>query len=555
MQQADSLYPLISPVPDLLKSNKEPTSQQVKAIHEAIRLVEKEIEYHNFMGLESWIGGPARYAALLTFLTRHKAILSPVRRISSEILSTIFWNVALGYDGDVPTTPPYTLGYVCRSWRFLVLSIPKLLSTLPPLPLTKSNSLKTFLRKVPSYSPLSFTITEPISTWDHPVIKVLCEQSNRWRDVSLTIKSSALRPMAMARLMPHKFSSLRSLHIYLPDPRANHACSLTSFEEAPQLKEVEIDCLSPIFIRLPWLQLTKYRERGVNAIGVTFVLRDKSPIEHLEYINVMIPSQRFIAELIPSASLPHLKHCDIRIYHDYPVRILGRLTMPALESIRVRDHGNTLVDDIVGLITRSACGLRLTSLSFHTKAINSGELVSLLKLIPMLVELECNDIPFLDLYHLRVSPERNPLVPRLLKLTLHNPTSITDIVEMVESRSNPSATLIQTLLVSFGVHFRGLSLARLVFTEKEERLKASVELGIQRTEIDDLTDQLASTLKSLRTKKKSPRLFRSMKGEIQGYTLNSLVKNFEKCDMTDRTPLTVSFFRFTYQLTQISTCS
>jgi len=76
-----------SPLPHLLKSNVAPSDSEIITIRALITEVEVQIEelHHNHL-----LASQATESQLLEFIQVHKALLSPVRYLPSEVLQEIF---------------------------------------------------------------------------------------------------------------------------------------------------------------------------------------------------------------------------------------------------------------------------------------------------------------------------------------------------------------------------------------------------------------------------------------------------------------------------------
>ncbi|KAK6996924.1 hypothetical protein R3P38DRAFT_2447328, partial [Favolaschia claudopus] len=96
---------------DIQRLIAEPT-RQIDSLNEAIAHLQKALEKleQNRTDLE-------------TYVEKHKALISPIRRIPLEILSEIFILVCcpLGHRSTSESDPSLLLGSVCSSWRSLSL--------------------------------------------------------------------------------------------------------------------------------------------------------------------------------------------------------------------------------------------------------------------------------------------------------------------------------------------------------------------------------------------------------------------------------------------------
>jgi hypothetical protein len=107
-----------SPLRHLLKSNATPSDSEVITIHALIIDAEARIE-----DLHRRFPAPDRASKdiesrLFKIIEAHRALLSPVRYLPSEILQEIFLHYANNPSHNVTiATMPWRLGHVSRRWR------------------------------------------------------------------------------------------------------------------------------------------------------------------------------------------------------------------------------------------------------------------------------------------------------------------------------------------------------------------------------------------------------------------------------------------------------
>ncbi len=529
----------ISPVLHLLKSNNEPNTAEIFATKRAIECAQQEVS--DLISVPLTDHGRSYIAQLVNFIQAHQAVLSPVRCIPVELLSKIFVYVTLDCNVDVKY-PPRNLSHVSRLWRVAVLSSPLLFTVLPPMRLTKHTGslyeLEYFIKKAPANSLLSFEIADFVSEPIHPVITELVARPERWNCVSLNLEHSIFRQLNP--LLIHRVYNLRKLQLKIRPSSIGVYGSFSAFEDAPALQEVDIDCPGPMLFRLPWHQLTTYKERSLYTIGVTLLLRDGAAVEHCVY---SCTGESPIPFRLAPARVPCLKTMDIRLYHDehdFPFH----LTTPSLEELRLRDHAPDAISDLIQLFNRSLCGLTMRRLSFHVKTLSSGDLSRILLLLPNLEELECNDIPTDDLKHL--CQESAGLVPQLRKLVIHQPSHLSEIDMLITSRSY---FRLPRTLGSDSDMTSGLVSVRLIFPIPEDCDRVSLDLGAEGHKrqtivvvIDALT-QLHAIVDAYKEKGKWKKGFRhSFSDRKEALQLNAILTSLEKYKFESFPQLEVRYF-------------
>ncbi|CAA7270289.1 unnamed protein product [Cyclocybe aegerita] len=531
----------IHPVPRLLSVNDEPTSEEKALVVAAISRAKDEVDSK---GRLSKYGKDYKHVgALQTFIREGYSIISPVRRLPVELIREIMIHTAHDPCPDLDN-PPYLLGHVCRLWRVASLSIPLLHSTIPHLRLQKYNDTSAFsqhlLQVIPKVPFYSFKLSNLSGPDIHPMANLYFQTSKSWKSAFITADPSALEPKS-TRLVRSNVPMLESLrlHVATKRPNSRYAGQCYAFENAPCLREAEIKCSTVFFLKLPWKQLTKYKEHSGRAIGIPLIIFDGNPIEHLTYITAQ-PSSLLVH--INPATLPRLTHLDIRLYHDSSISILPRLTLPSLHNIRVRDPGTTrLFQGIVNLVIRSGnpgAKLNLLRLAIYTQPPKPLELVHLLLHTPHLIDLECNNIPSEDLAQItmltiRSLPGQPSLIPRLRKLTIYSPSASTfdSINKLIDSRSKKNTPQSD---------HSPLEVVRLVFADAPTCEEASSALdGVARADnrraYEDLSG-LLTELDVLITSYKSERhqgLVQTLSDWRAGRKLDSLLSALESIKIDD----------------------
>ncbi|KAF8801684.1 hypothetical protein BYT27DRAFT_7067926, partial [Phlegmacium glaucopus] len=126
-----------SPLRHLLKSNVAPSDFEIITIRALITDAEIRLEELHHQCPTSDRTFQATKSRLLEFIEAHKALLSPVRYLPTEILHEIFLQVRYA-DHDSCTHPsltstiviPWRLGHISHRWREVALSIPSLWDTI-----------------------------------------------------------------------------------------------------------------------------------------------------------------------------------------------------------------------------------------------------------------------------------------------------------------------------------------------------------------------------------------------------------------------------------------
>ncbi|KAF9269785.1 hypothetical protein L218DRAFT_850694, partial [Marasmius fiardii PR-910] len=124
----DDLYPSnnvpFSPYTHVLDTNYSPTYQESKEIFALLEQSQANLERIQMQIKKLEI----QRLQVQTFTAKHRALLSPIRRVPPDILGEIFFH-SLPAD-SLPTrcahTSPILLSSICRSWRDVSFNTPRL---------------------------------------------------------------------------------------------------------------------------------------------------------------------------------------------------------------------------------------------------------------------------------------------------------------------------------------------------------------------------------------------------------------------------------------------
>ena len=428
----------ISPLRHLLTSNLAPSDSEIITIRALIIDAEVRIEelHRRFptpngasQGIES---------KLLKFMKAHKALLSPVRYLPSEILQEIFLRYP-DYGALHPplATIPWSLGHISHRWREIALSLPSLWDGIPGIDISSSSHAKrsyvralTYLIQRSGASPtLKLHIYCPpwkMKIIGNPILKVIIRHSERIECLSMSILHMHNTSMREFQELRGRLPNLRVLALGFPPTYSNEERSLDVFETAPALRQVILAGSShprySIRLLLPWSQITHFHdilnsERVAPYVplsllpSLTYLYIDKAmfdgptPTLPSPYEPVILPGLRTLK------IHGHCKGGDTGIF-------LESLTVPSVEVIKISYFGS-LVPRLASMFSRSHEPSRLQKLAFRTISLQAGELSALLNLTPQLIELDIVIPPMYDILNLTDGAGKAMLVPMLQALYMH----------------------------------------------------------------------------------------------------------------------------------------
>lgn len=421
-----------TPTPHLLLSNDAPTEHEITMIMDAVHRAEAEVETLT----EQLARGVTwreltlfKHEKATQFVSEHRAIISPIRRLPPEILQEIFLHAVDSGPNAITYYPwhnvaniPYGISQVSVLWRRTALNTPALWARIPTVPIERQFTTKprylAFLAEVLSRTrgaPLELSFYGPdrmASDGPHPAIEMLIAHSMSWKKVTIEVPSLEL---SMFDAIKGRLALLETLTIrgwYFISP--NSDIPIDVFHDAPRLREVSLFHTNSKMITLPFSQLVHYHQEEVHVAQLNglFISSWSSTLRSLS-LRMYCENQVSIAGIpITLASLTVLK---LRLHFsstDYI--LLDQLFLPVLEELLVDSCVYTRrhpFRPIISLVTRAGQACPLRKLYIRSLSINQGELTTLLRQTPLITHLTM-DIPLIDdfrnLFH-----DHNQILPCL----------------------------------------------------------------------------------------------------------------------------------------------
>lgn len=417
----------------LLRTNEPPLEGEVYHVREILKEAEKDLSH-----LDDEIN---RVDAILQellwqrrrlrkFVDDHAGCISPIRRLSGEILSEIALHAFGRYtDSPVAVTTDtkkgaWVLGKVCRSWRDAFLSFQSLWSVVDVSQSTSYRKRKkdpnaellAELFRRSGEMPLTITVIlhrgRASDTLDF--LKDVFLHCHRWKNV--VIGWSVYQPQLLKlNELKGKLPCLETLELTIEThgPREeidilDHR--LDAFELAPRLRSLTLSMNKRLQIMFPWSQLTRYEQYGYHP-----------PHDHAQILselsNVVDVSLNSIEE--PPTSLIRLP-CLRKLFlngpqsHLNPV-ILDNIAAPAIQHLNIGAGFDDLTTSISNFIARSVCTLHFLGIEKLDKTV-----VDFLGTMSTLTSLLLNDTPYdPNLVSLLTVQDvsQPPLLPNLKKFT------------------------------------------------------------------------------------------------------------------------------------------
>ncbi|KAJ7867717.1 hypothetical protein B0H14DRAFT_2439675 [Mycena olivaceomarginata] len=219
-----------SPFDDVLYTNTVPSDTECNSIRSLLAGPLKDLAdvEEKMRHLQSLMDEAAqKREKLRQFIDAHLALLSPVRRLPDDIVRTVFTstlptsrNPTIGSD-----EAPLLLCRVCKSWRTVALTTPRLWASMHIVvpPLSKFEPLvalvNTWLARSGSV-PLDISMVYSRACDPDidvsPLLSTLATESRRWRQIHLMFPRLAAH--SLGRLLSDDVPRLQSIGLCLPPP-------------------------------------------------------------------------------------------------------------------------------------------------------------------------------------------------------------------------------------------------------------------------------------------------------------------------------------------------
>lgn len=315
-----------------------------------------------------------RQQELQSLVLNYDRALSPLRQLSTEIISEIF----LFACGTVVTLDvkkgPWVIAQVSRRWRGIALAQPKLWSNisirarpqdnLVPFPFSSISILHTILcRSGFAKLDITFEARNAYSTMVRrmmPLAELLTTASLRWRAIDFDIHNHLVSHFNRAR---GNVPNLEKITIRSYGTPAARGIEHNLFEDAPRLKTVHFNNLEETndIVNVPLVQLTRYTALFVPP---PYILSALNGTQCLTELKLTMDDPQFPVLAGGSGNLiclNHLRHLDL----NRSSFVLDHLLLPRLDSIQCTGHSETLHGPLLRLLQRSSCSLTKVTLTIR----------------------------------------------------------------------------------------------------------------------------------------------------------------------------------------------
>ena len=325
---------------------------------------------------------------------------------------------------------PWCLGETCRYWRDIVLETATLWSYIN-LYMSKTHLDKNLIpraticlqRSRGSRLTIRFHNSRPNPDECQP-LDMLTAHSDRWYDVQLHMPISLLPKLDR---IENRVPLLRRLHFSTNSLLSRFCPERTrAFSNAPSLRDVKLEFITPIPFKINWSQITRYAGACVPTKSNIFY-------QATNLVNCDTFAYQFPDQLLPPVTLLYLRSLTMSLRSStasWNANSLNYLTLPALETLDVliMSQVDNMLGPIVELIHRSSCTLKVFRLQGFYRVfpicLSEEDVITLFKALPSVVDLTIDGINALltdaviGKLTCRSPPDAEPLLPSIQTLSI-----------------------------------------------------------------------------------------------------------------------------------------
>ncbi|KAJ6509130.1 hypothetical protein DFH09DRAFT_1436762 [Mycena vulgaris] len=327
-----------------------------------------------------------------------KSVSYPVVTLPPEITAEIFLHYVdsphIGGSGLGLPHPPREGGYgplllasICRAWRNVALALRPIwfcmhLDSGPDTISMTESLLEYWIPRAGSH-PLDITLGSTMGT--NLLCALVAPYSLQWESFSCALQTPITFPSELIR---GRMPLLRKLQLSLSATEEAMAqpTMVTTFDDAPQLREVHLVDFTLQWISLPWVQLTTLNLTGQDPTQCVEMLHQTPNLETLT-VDLPFPAT---APVVP-LRLAHLH--TLKFYETQAdLDLLDHLILPALAHLELAMLSTPVLPQLSAFLVRSACALQ--SISMLTTA--SRPALACLRLVPTVRVVRIRDAEWYD---------------------------------------------------------------------------------------------------------------------------------------------------------------
>ncbi|KAJ7585664.1 hypothetical protein C8J56DRAFT_862164 [Mycena floridula] len=382
----------------LLATNEPPSADEKLALKEVFKAIDNDIlkAAENLVQLGASCAASEEYSQLLAAREAHEAIMSPMRRLPSDVVFEILRHASSRADPDndkfLPVVAfdlreaPWPYMSVCCHWRAIITSNSIFWCNIwlqrSPKPTAAVAALH-FILDHSKDAPLTISLEASILDLKHAseIIRLLTPHSHRWANISMTFPPDSHCELDEA-LVKGSVPQLRRLSL----EAISDIPSMSGFEFAPNLQALEINSGFLTNLRLPWSQ--------IRELSVTGTCEAPEAVSFLRLMpNLVECSFVLTNDETPEMTvrLPYLRRLDISIRSRGSITVSIEfpkcLEVPVLEEMLVGESDEE-IEATARFIRRNSCSIRALTLTSVLKEWTVDDITPLSNAVPSLTSLK-----------------------------------------------------------------------------------------------------------------------------------------------------------------------
>jgi len=555
----------LSPVPHLLTSNLTPSDSETQLVKRTIQQAEHEISRvvalsrsHSLRRLSNFMTAVNdALSRLEDVISKHRAVLSPIRRLPYEIIEHI---LLFSPDRDMDFQfERWKWTHICRRWRVVAIGAPELwanLRTIVACPNSRKGLDKIEMqiaraKHLPIHFHFSAYLKDLPST--HPVIQLLVRHSERWGNVYFSTTSTTLNSFSKVR---GRLPQLRTLGLAIWRCQDQDRIDLFSF--APQLTSVTILGTYEHPIPLPPTSLSYLSHRYTTSATLNTFFSQADTLQSLELLWTVNTFNDY------PVTFPRLASLKVSYGGAGSGGFLNNITTPALHTLMIdgRAYSADVLSSVHDLIRRSMITSILKTIGFYGRSLQSLDITPLLQTLPNIETFKGMLPSKQDLASfVAFSSSDMRFLPRLQSLLF---------IPFFDQLDSEMITLINAVAYSrstAGLAFRTAEARVLPLKDFcvtvtgtgpfDECTKAMARLeGWDHTEesvyMASLRDSLSEALPVAKRRTNEVRHFRDSLKLRSAQAIDKLMTSIEKCSVTRAEDLLVSLVKHSFSLSRLT---
>ncbi|KAJ7730705.1 hypothetical protein DFH07DRAFT_1065961 [Mycena maculata] len=401
-----------SPFREILYTNSTPSDSECQSIRDLLVGPRQQIAVltDEIVATQALLDElTSKRAVLDEFVAAHLALVSSVRRVPTDIMQEIFVaSLPSGQNSTITEQDaPLLLCHICRAWRSLALSTPRLWASLHiSVPYgDRISSMNNVVNEWLSRSgilPLSISVAfiprVPDSAPTSMLLNTLVNFSSRWEHIRFRFPVyEYLNPLAS--LSPSDVPILRTVAMDIFHRFDDQEWNNLGFIGTPSLHSAMIpskthgDSLNLLLIPVQWERLRRLSIQGTYYTYSDVALAILQKCTLLETLSLSIMHASGNLSPATPCRMDHLRNLYVSYHNSQPDDFFAHLIAPRLVCLEYMGASSDSQYPFMPML--SSCSLECLRLK-PTSAVYTESLIGVLSLVPTLRQLVLSGEPWLQ---------------------------------------------------------------------------------------------------------------------------------------------------------------